>query len=120
MLGIRKINGVAIDLFQGDITTFFCDLDFVGKEGSTTKATCENALAGILASSGRHLAVAPFLTARSSLEKEAKTAMETVKGFLEVENDKRGLRRITFVLSSGEFYRAFQDALFFTFPEEDQ
>jgi hypothetical protein len=110
---------VAIDLFQGDISTFSCDLDFVGKEGSTTKATCESALAGIIASSGRHLAVAPLLTARSSPDKEAKTAMETVKGFLENANDKRNLRRITFVLESGDFYRSFQDALFSTFPEED-
>lgn len=111
---------MAIDLFQGDISTFSCDLEFVGKDGGTTKATCESALAGILANSGRHLAVAPFLTARSSPDKEAKAAMETVKDFLENEKDKRGLRRVTFVLSSGEFYRSFQDALFSTFPEEDQ
>lgn len=26
MLGIRKMNGVAIDLYQGDISTFYCDL----------------------------------------------------------------------------------------------
>ena len=119
MLGIRKFNGVAIDLFQGDITTFSCDLEFVGKDGSTTKATCESALAGIIESSGRHLAIALFLPARSSPDKEAKAAMETVKGFLEKEKDKRSFRRITFVLESGEFYRSFQDALFSTFPEED-
>jgi hypothetical protein len=111
---------VAIDLFQGDITTFSCDLEFVGKDGSTTEATCESALASIVASNGRHLAVAPFLTARSSPNHEAKAAMETVKDFLRHETDKRGLRRITFVLSSGEFYRSFQDKLFSTFPEEDQ
>ncbi len=120
MLGIRKLNGVAIDLFQGDISTFSCDLEFVGKEASTVKATCESALAGIVASAARHVAIAPFLTARSAPEKEAKAAMETVKGFLESDEDKRGLRRITFVLGSGEFYRAFQDALFSTFLEEDQ
>jgi len=111
---------VAIDLFQGDISTFSCDVEFVGKENASAKVTCISALAEILAQNGRHLAVAPFLTARTSLDTEAKDAMEAVRGFLSDLIDKRGLRRITFVLSSGEFYRSFQNALFSTFPEEDQ
>ena len=111
---------MAIDLFQGDVPTFSCDLEFVGLEGSPIEKTCESALAGILATNGRHLAVAPFLTARSSLDNEAKAALETVKSFLQNQKDKRGLRRVTFVLSSGESYRSFQDALFSTFPDDDQ
>ncbi len=119
MLGIRKFNGVAIDLYQGDISTFSCDSEFVGKDGNTIKSTCESALHEVLASNGRHLAVTPFLTARSSIDKESIGAMETVKSFLQNLKDRGGLRRVTFVLGSGEHYRSFQDALFSTFPEKD-
>ena len=110
---------MAIDLFQGDISTFSCDLEFSGKDGIAMTSTCESALQEILASNGRHLAVAPFLIARSSLDKESLAAMETVKCFLHDLKDKRGLRRVTFVLGNGDCYRSFQNALFSTFPEED-
>lgn len=36
MLGIRKINGVAIDLYQGDISTFYCDAMVVAAGGQSS------------------------------------------------------------------------------------
>jgi hypothetical protein len=119
LLGIRKFNGVAIDLFQGDISTFSCDHEFVAHEGGSIAGVCETALKEIVASNGRHLAVSVILTEQSGLDAAAIAAMNAVKRFLGNLNDRRGLRRLTFVLTSGDGYRAFQNALFTTFLEDD-
>jgi len=108
---------VAIDLFQGDISTFSCDRTVVGKDFESVRETSMSALQEILGSHSRHLTIAPKLTKGIDTAKEAAAAMESIKDFLKDQNENGALRRITFLLNSGEEYRFFQDALFSTFEE---
>ena len=104
MLGIRRFKGVAIDLFQGDLTLFSCD-------AVLDAARLGPELAGADSSSKRHVAVA------NALDPEA--AFRGVKSYFEGERAApRGVQRLSFVLSSLDQYYEFQDVLFRTFPDE--
>ena len=105
MLGIRKFNGVAIDLFQGDITTFFCDgqVDAKSFEESFKEA------------SGRHIAV----LAGGDLS-SAMSLFATTKHMLLQKTGPKNLGRLTFIMTTLDEYRLFQKALFESFPELEE
>jgi hypothetical protein len=111
MLGIRFFNGVAIDLFQGDVREFECDavVNF--------EKNCLRVARDIGAS---HIVFPPPLESSPNI---ALTAMQTLKDALTtaIPSDakviNRPLRRITFVLSDSNQYQQYRDALFATFEE---
>lgn len=183
MLGIRKYKGVAIDLFQGDITTFSCNVmvnaansalaggsgvdgaihrvggpsilaechkiggcptggavvtgagdlpashvvHAVGPvwQGGTAgealllAAAYKASLAHVVKLGLRHVAVPALSTGAYGypLQPAAKIAIDAAADFLDEVPETGALRRITFVLFSGEIYRLFQEALFERFPE---
>ncbi len=183
MLGLRHYRGTAIDLFQGDITSFVCDamvnaansslrggggvdgaIHLVGGpsilEECVQIGSCETGQAVITTAGllpARHVihTVGPMWRGGQEREAEllqsayqnslllaaewkllhvaipsistgiyaypvteaAKIAMQTIRGFCETK--PKALRRITLVLFDGDTYKAYQKALFTTFPEAE-
>ena len=103
MLGIRRYQGVAIDLWQGESSRFDRDI------------TVEATLSSLSHADGlgkRHAVI-------EADEESPSEALATVKAFLSEPRAAGGIRRITLVLPDGERYTAFQKVLFSLFPEED-
>jgi O-acetyl-ADP-ribose deacetylase (regulator of RNase III) len=183
MLGLRHYRGTAIDLFQGDITSFVCDaivnaansslLGGGGVDGAIHRVGGPSILeecrkighcatgqavvttagqlpakklihtvgpiwkggkdseAELLASAYRtsltlaaelqllHVAFPSISTGVYSypLGEAAGIAMQTMKSFC--EQKPQALRRITMVLFDSETYKAYQKALFTSFPEAE-
>lgn len=183
MLGLRHYRGTAIDLFQGDITSFVCDalvnaansslrggggvdgaIHRVG--GPTILQECEAIGScptgqAVVTNAGRlparkiihtvgpiwqggnnqeaellrsayvssliraaelkllHVAFPSISTGVYSypLQEAAEIAMQAMKSFC--EEHPKALRRITMVLFDSDSYKAYQKALFGTFPETD-
>ncbi len=102
MLGIRRYQGVAIDLFQGDPTLF------VGDAAVSSVAEIERADAA----GARHLVFQPPSSPQELL---------VLKEFLDLSQE-RGLshvRRISFLTSSLDEYYQYQSELFRVFPEDE-
>jgi O-acetyl-ADP-ribose deacetylase (regulator of RNase III) len=183
VLGIRQYKRVAIDLFQGDITTFSCDVmvnaansalaggsgvdgaihraggtiimdecrkiggcapgeavvtgagnlpashvihavgpiwrDGAGDEDKVLASAYKAALAQVVRLGHRHVAMPALSTGAYGfpVAEAAKVAINAVAEFLDAMPDSGNMRRITFVLFSGDIYRLFQEALFARFPE---
>ena len=106
MLGIRRYQGVAIDLFQGDIALFAVDV--------VVSAT----LAGLLAGESqraRHVAIDTTQPGGS----QPAQVLSIVKAFLDGERELPAVRRITLVTSTSEDYANLQGELFRTFADEE-
>jgi hypothetical protein len=115
MLGLRRYSGVQIDLFQGEIANFKCDLIIA----SSDLMVGGSFISSIQEKQPRHLVieVAPAPLNDDKLADE-------IMGFIrsEISNDKKLVefpKRISFVLSSGENHEIFQRALFEIFPEDN-
>jgi O-acetyl-ADP-ribose deacetylase (regulator of RNase III) len=183
MLGLRHYRGTAVDLFQGDITSFVCDamvnaanaslrggggvdgaihrvggpsileecmrigrcetgqavittagqlpakhvIHTVGpiwrggkeREAELLQAAYQNSL--LLAAEWKllHVAIPSISTGIYGypLPEASGVAMKTIKTFCDMK--PQALRRITMVLFDGETYKAYQKALFTSFPEAE-
>jgi O-acetyl-ADP-ribose deacetylase (regulator of RNase III) len=183
MLGLRHYRGTAVDLFQGDITSFVCDamvnaantslrggggvdgaihrvggpsileecmrigrcetgqavittagqlpaknvIHTVGpiwrggseREADLLQASYQNSL--LLAAEWKllHVAIPSISTGIYGypLMEAAGVAMRTIKAFCDTK--PKALRRITMVLFDSETYKAYQTALFTSFPEAE-
>jgi hypothetical protein len=102
MLGIRRFQGVALDLFQGEPRLFHCD-QMLHAADITTELAAADAL------SRRHVAIADAT--------DPEQVFHDVKVYLEGERSHRGIERLTLVLASLEQYYEFQDVMFRTFPD---
>lgn len=133
MLGLRHYQGVAIDLWLGDITEFAVDAMVVGSKDTARlpdrlpakhviQARDPDAYAYCLFEAQRLQAHHISLPALSSTEETAQIAMQSVKDFI-YEQRKRNtnleLKRLTFVLNEKPTYLLFQQALFSTFISEE-
>jgi len=101
MLGIRHYAGSAIDLWQGEISDFDCDLQSrdirLGLIDAQVKAK-------------RHLVYVP--------DEDAHDTMAAIKEFLD-DRVAGGTypKRITVILSDADQYKTYQSELFSVFPE---
>lgn len=110
MLGLRKFGGCQIDLHQGEIDRFVCDMH------ADLGISCKPALDAAVAARARHIVLVVAGTDKD-LATVAKHAMESIRSFIDTgKRDTVG--RITLLLANLEHYRIFQDALFLAFPEE--
>jgi hypothetical protein len=105
MLGIRYINKTAVDLWQGESNSFYCDL------------TCNNLLEGLQKacdSKLRHLSFVP--TTDNSTSENAKKYFADMKDFFKRTNSEYP-KRITVILDSNQAYFDFQAELFQSLKE---
>ena len=103
MLGIRRFRGVAIDLFQGELPLFACDVVLDALRLAGELATAD-------AGGKRHAAVANA--------GDPTAAFHDLKVYLQSERPApHSVERLTFVLGSIERYYEFQEVLFRTFPD---
>lgn len=122
MLGIRRYRGVAIDLYQGEIGDFACDLCL---DSLATAAPAEELLLAwtetllkAMAFGHRHLAVS-FPSSdkdEAKLRPLAKILFQAVCQSIAV-NAVPGLGRISIVVEDGVSYAVSQSQLFLEIPE---
>ncbi len=114
MLGIRHCQGVAIDLWQGDVELFVNDLTI---RMQTLGADQINAkLVELLQSSEQKIARHLAIDVGTNMVEFATQLMSELHKLLS-EQPRKSLRRLTFVLPDLNSYYVFQDALFRYFPE---
>jgi hypothetical protein len=111
VLGIRRWQGVALDLYVGDPVLFFCDRGAKVAVPSDVDAI----LRGMEADGLRHVAIVPRTLAPWD---EAKPLMQHVMATLDAMGRPLALGRVTFILGDRAQYDAYQRALFATFPDE--
>jgi hypothetical protein len=114
MLGLRKINGSQIDLWCGDPADFVTESRLVF---STLPDYFLDALNHvILSQSGRHCGI----EIKQNAAELQKTDLKQVFSSLETFTKKEGqpLRRLTFIFSDLDAYKAFQKAFFLYFPDQ--
>ena len=103
MLGIRRFQGVAIDLFQGELPLFASDVVLDALRIAEELAAAD-------AVGKRHAAVANA--------GDPTAAFHDLKVYLESNRPvPHKVERVTFVLGSVERYYEFQEVLFRTFPD---
>lgn len=127
MLGVRRLNKVQIDLWQGEINEFFVDLRLQFLEGTRKSNSDGPSLADIildlLAKAGktqcRHLSISAddILAVAQDSKTAPGDAIKAVRTFITKQGEGGSLQRITFVSSSLQIYDEFQKALFTVFPE---
>ncbi|MBP9708417.1 MAG: hypothetical protein KBD78_12305 [Oligoflexales bacterium] len=133
MLGLRHYQGVAIDLWLGDITEFAVDaMVQVSNDPArlpdrlpakhVIQAGDRNSYVYCLREAQRLQVQHISIPALSSTAETAQIAMQSVKDFI-FEQRKRNtnleLKRLTFVLDEKPTYLLFQQALFSTFISEE-
>lgn len=96
---------MAVDLFQGDASTFFCEVSREISEAAALTAVLQVAEA-------RHVAL--FIQ-EGPLSEDPGAAMAAVTRGLDYK--QVALKRVTLVLPSLVVYKNFQTALFAHFPE---
>lgn len=101
MLGIRRYNGVAIDLWCGNADDFVAD--FHGVLGRDNLVRAETA-------GHRHLALVEFKVTSPATLDELKVLLDEIK--------PKTVKRVTLILPTKDEYFAFQAALFAAFPDE--
>lgn len=113
MLGIRHCQGVAIDLWQGDIKLFVNDLAVLlpAVEPAKINSTIKDLIHNADVKNARHAAVE---VGKDVIQHGGKLFGELKQ---QLTQPPKALRRITFVMPDLEAYYAFQEALFAAFPE---
>ena len=110
MLGIRQYKSVAIDLWQGDESQFYCDLLARDLKKGLAQAHKEDK---------RHLVYAPVLSDLNAEEviENARKAMSEIKDFIDKREENSYPQRITLAFDQHEPYLVFQEGLFSNFPD---
>ena len=133
MLGLRHYQGVAIDLWLGDITEFAVDAMVQGANDPARQpdrlpakhviqARDPDAYVYCLREAQRLQVLHISLPALSRAAETAQIAMQSVKDFIleqRKKNTNLELKRLTFVLDEKPIYLLFQQALFSTFISEE-
>jgi hypothetical protein len=101
---------MSIDLFQGEIDEFVCDIVVV--LGSGAKESYQQRIKEAPMFEVRHIAVTP-----RAVEMDPSAAMLALRE-LRDGSDEMARKRITFVLPDAKLYKDFQTALFNCFSDD--
>ena len=113
-LGIRNLDGIAIDLWQGNPTDFVAD-SVVKLAGIPPHKLTEVLQTEISACHGRHIKIEipetiPIASSVSLMRHLRTTIVE--QGLA-----KKGTRRVTWILPTLDHYHTYQEQLFEVFPD---
>jgi hypothetical protein len=121
VLGLRHYQGAAIDLFQGELAAFVCDVKAELKhpydDAKSLATAYQEQLAQADSQKKRHIAFSQPLKSALSREQMAIVTMTAMKEYFDSERQFRYLKRVSIILSTLAEYSVYQKALFVAFPE---